>query len=169
MCVRVRAVIGPLRGLGSRARADACVCRGGQGVDLGPLQGIPYGLKDLIAVEGYRTTWGAPAYLAQVLPDSAAVYGRCAAPRILAIRKWAPRDRGSVLGALLAVAHAEQGPQRRRARTLVPWVRGGCHRAGAPSGAIGPGARTSRQCKEGVCVPRGRHALGLRRGRRAVW
>ena len=68
------------------ARAHACVCRGAQGVDLGPLQGIPYGLKDLIAVEGYRTTWGAPAYLAQVLPDSAAVYGRCAAPRTCAPR-----------------------------------------------------------------------------------
>jgi len=59
------------------------VRRAAQGVDLGPLQGIPYGLKDLIAVEGYRTTWGAPAYLAQVLPDSASVYGRCAARRIL--------------------------------------------------------------------------------------
>ncbi len=47
-----------------------------QGVDLGPLQGIPYGLKDLIAVEGYRTTWGAPAYMDQVLEGSANVYKR---------------------------------------------------------------------------------------------
>lgn len=49
-----------------------------QGVDLGPLQGIPYGLKDLIAVEGYRTTWGAPAYMDQVLDVSANVYNRLA-------------------------------------------------------------------------------------------
>lgn len=49
-----------------------------QGTDLGPLQGIPYGLKDLIAVEGYRTTWGAPAYMDQVLESSANVYKRSA-------------------------------------------------------------------------------------------
>jgi hypothetical protein len=49
-----------------------------QGVDLGPLQGIPYGLKDLMAVEGYRTTWGAPAYMDQVLAGSSNVYKRCA-------------------------------------------------------------------------------------------
>ena len=28
----------------------------------GPLQGIPYGVKDLIAVAGYPTTWGAKPY-----------------------------------------------------------------------------------------------------------
>ncbi|EIE21164.1 amidase signature enzyme [Coccomyxa subellipsoidea C-169] len=55
------------------ARADRMFS---EGVDLGPLQGIPYGLKDLIAVEGYRTTWGAPAYMDQVLEGSANVYKR---------------------------------------------------------------------------------------------
>lgn len=47
-----------------------------QGTDLGPLQGIPYGLKDLIAVDGYRTTWGMPAFVDQVLVGSAHVYQR---------------------------------------------------------------------------------------------
>ena len=47
-----------------------------QGVDLGPLQGIPYGLKDLMSVEGYRTTWGAPAYMEQMLTTDAYVYKR---------------------------------------------------------------------------------------------
>lgn len=47
-----------------------------QGTDLGPLQGIPYGLKDLISVEGYRTTWGAPAYIDQMLDTDAYVYKR---------------------------------------------------------------------------------------------
>ena len=28
----------------------------------GPLHGVPYGLKDLIAVEGYPTTWGAKPF-----------------------------------------------------------------------------------------------------------
>jgi hypothetical protein len=31
----------------------------------GPLHGIPYALKDLVAVKGYRTTWGARAYADQ--------------------------------------------------------------------------------------------------------
>ena len=30
-----------------------------QGIYKGPLHGIPYGVKDLFAVEGYKTTWGA--------------------------------------------------------------------------------------------------------------
>jgi hypothetical protein len=30
-----------------------------KGIYRGPLHGIPYGLKDLFAVKGYKTTWGA--------------------------------------------------------------------------------------------------------------
>ena len=52
------------------------VCFAVQGTDLGPLQGIPYGLKDLIAVDGYRTTWGMPCFVDQVLEGSAHVYQR---------------------------------------------------------------------------------------------
>lgn len=33
-----------------------------EGIDRGPLHGIPYGLKDLVAFEGYKTTWGANPY-----------------------------------------------------------------------------------------------------------
>src|SRR5690606_11194487 len=33
----------------------------------GPLHGIPYGIKDLFAVEGYKTTWGAAPYKDQVV------------------------------------------------------------------------------------------------------
>lgn len=33
-----------------------------EGIDRGPLHGIPYGLKDLVAFEGYETTWGANPY-----------------------------------------------------------------------------------------------------------
>ncbi|CAK0784217.1 hypothetical protein CVIRNUC_007421 [Coccomyxa viridis] len=47
-----------------------------EGTDLGALHGIPYGLKDLIAVGGYRTTWGAPAYVDQILDTDASVYKR---------------------------------------------------------------------------------------------
>lgn len=39
----------------------------------GPLHGIPYGLKDLFAVEGYKTTWGAEPYKNQTINETATV------------------------------------------------------------------------------------------------
>ncbi len=33
----------------------------------GPLHGIPYGLKDLFAVKGTKTTWGAEPYKNQII------------------------------------------------------------------------------------------------------
>lgn len=43
---------------------------------LGPLHGIPYGLKDIIAVPHYRTTWGSETFKDQVLDIEAWVYKR---------------------------------------------------------------------------------------------
>lgn len=45
-----------------------------QGKYRGPLHGIPYGLKDLFAVKGYKTTWGAVPYKDQVIDEDAFVY-----------------------------------------------------------------------------------------------
>ncbi|MBS0012036.1 MAG: amidase [Bacteroidales bacterium] len=42
----------------------------------GPLHGIPYGVKDLFAVEGYKTSWGARPYENQVLDHTATVVGK---------------------------------------------------------------------------------------------
>lgn len=42
----------------------------------GPLHGIPWGAKDLLAVPGYRTTWGCGAFRDQVRPETAAVVER---------------------------------------------------------------------------------------------
>lgn len=57
-----------------RARdLDAMLARGQY---LGPLHGIPYGAKDLLAVQGYPTTWGAEPYRHQVLDETAAVVRR---------------------------------------------------------------------------------------------
>jgi Asp-tRNA(Asn)/Glu-tRNA(Gln) amidotransferase A subunit family amidase len=39
----------------------------------GPLHGVPWGAKDLLAVPGYPTTWGAPPYKDQVRPEKATV------------------------------------------------------------------------------------------------
>ncbi len=40
----------------------------------GPLHGIPYGLKDLFAVKGYKTTWGSTPYMDQSIDEDAYVY-----------------------------------------------------------------------------------------------
>ena len=45
-----------------------------RGIYRGPLHGIPYGLKDLLAVKGYPTTWGSPIYKNQILDEEATVY-----------------------------------------------------------------------------------------------
>ncbi len=44
------------------------------GIYRGPLHGIPYGLKDLFAVKGYKTTWGSTPYKDQVLDVDSYVY-----------------------------------------------------------------------------------------------
>ncbi|GKV17460.1 hypothetical protein SLEP1_g27970 [Rubroshorea leprosula] len=45
-----------------------------EGVYLGPLHGIPYGLKDIISVPGYKTTWGSTTFKNQILDIEAWVY-----------------------------------------------------------------------------------------------
>jgi aspartyl-tRNA(Asn)/glutamyl-tRNA(Gln) amidotransferase subunit A len=54
------------------------------GRDRGPLHGIPYGAKDLLATAGIRTTWGAPVHAERIFDDDAT-----------AIRKM--REAGAVL------------------------------------------------------------------------
>src|ERR1035438_2838688 len=45
----------------------------------GPLQGIPYGVKDLLAFAGQPTTWGAKPYAGQVFDYSATVIEKLSA------------------------------------------------------------------------------------------
>lgn len=52
-------------------KADAELAKG---MYRGPLHGIPYGLKDLLAVKGTKTTWGSTPYKDQVIDDNAFVY-----------------------------------------------------------------------------------------------
>lgn len=42
----------------------------------GPLHGIPYGAKDLLAVKGYKTTWGAMPYKDQIIHETATVVSK---------------------------------------------------------------------------------------------
>ena len=54
-------------------RADAEIAAGKY---RGPLHGIPYGAKDLLAVKGYKTTWGSVPYKDQVINEDATVIQR---------------------------------------------------------------------------------------------
>src|SRR5262249_5853390 len=42
----------------------------------GPLHGLPWGAKDLLAVKGYRTTWGAGGFEEQKFEEDATVVQR---------------------------------------------------------------------------------------------
>lgn len=54
-------------------RADAEIAAGKY---RGPLHGIPFGVKDLLSVKGYPTTWGAAPYKDQMLQETATVVGQ---------------------------------------------------------------------------------------------
>lgn len=45
-----------------------------RGLYRGPLHGIPYGLKDLFAVKGTKTTWGSTPYMNQSVDDNSFVF-----------------------------------------------------------------------------------------------
>jgi aspartyl-tRNA(Asn)/glutamyl-tRNA(Gln) amidotransferase subunit A len=66
------------------------------GKDRGPLHGIPYGAKDLLAAEGAPTTWGAQPYREQMFRSDATV-----------VRKL--REAGAVLCAKLAMVELAGG------------------------------------------------------------
>lgn len=69
----------------TRARElDAMLDRGEY---LGPLHGIPYGAKDLLAVKGYPTTWGATPYRDQHINQTATVIKRLDAAGAVLVAK----------------------------------------------------------------------------------
>ena len=76
----------------------------------GPLHGIPWGAKDLLAVPGYPTTWGAAPYREQVLEDEATV-----------VRKL--DEAGAVLVAKLTLGALAMGDVWFGGRTRNPWNR----------------------------------------------
>ena len=53
----------------------------------GPLHGIPWGAKDLLAARGYPTTWGSVPFRDQVLDEDAAVVQRLAAAGAVLVGK----------------------------------------------------------------------------------
>ncbi len=84
------------------------------GRDRGPLHGIPYGVKDLLAAKGFPTTWGAAPFKEQALDADAAVVEKL-------------HDAGAVLIAKLALIEIAGGLGYRQANAtftgpgLNPW------------------------------------------------
>jgi Asp-tRNA(Asn)/Glu-tRNA(Gln) amidotransferase A subunit family amidase len=78
------------------------------GRDRGPLHGIPWGAKDLVAVPGYRTTWGSVPFREQVRPETATVYRKL-------------EEAGAVLVAKTAVGELAWGDVWFGGTTRNPW------------------------------------------------
>jgi Asp-tRNA(Asn)/Glu-tRNA(Gln) amidotransferase A subunit family amidase len=74
----------PERALEHARRADRELAAGRW---RGPLHGIPYGAKDLLAVPGYPTTWGAAPYRDQTRPELATVIARLDAAGAVLVAK----------------------------------------------------------------------------------
>ncbi|HMO35939.1 MAG TPA: amidase, partial [Gemmatales bacterium] len=87
------------------AQADAEFARG---IYRGPLHGIPWGAKDLIAYPGYNTTWGAEPYKNQKLEAKATV-----------ARKL--EEAGAVLVAKLTLGALAMGDVWYGGMTRNPW------------------------------------------------
>lgn len=97
------------RALKQAAEADREIAAGRY---KGPLHGVPWGAKDLLAVKGYPTTWGAGPYMNQHFDEDAEVVKRLDAAGAVLIAKL-------TLGAL---AQGDLwGSEERMARTRNPW------------------------------------------------
>ena len=126
------------RALKQAKAADEEIARGKY---RGPLHGIPWGAKDLIAVRGAPTTWGAGPYRDQVIDEDATVVKRL-------------DEAGAVLVAKLSLGELAQGDvwfgrgetdagptetTRKGWRTRNPWNT----KTGSSGSSAGPGAATS--------------------------
>jgi Asp-tRNA(Asn)/Glu-tRNA(Gln) amidotransferase A subunit family amidase len=94
----------------------------------GPLHGIPWGAKDLLAVKGYKTTWGAGPYRDQVIDADATVVKRL-------------DEAGAVLIAKLTLGELAQGDIWFGGTTRNPWnvVQGSSGSSAGPASATAAG------------------------------
>ena len=94
----------------------------------GPLHGIPWGAKDIIAVKGYKTTWGTPPLKDQMLEYDASVVEML-------------REAGAVLIAKLTTGELAQGDNWFGGQTKSPWdpAVGSSGSSAGPSSATGAG------------------------------
>jgi Asp-tRNA(Asn)/Glu-tRNA(Gln) amidotransferase A subunit family amidase len=93
------------------------------------LHGIPWGGKDLLAVKGYPTTWGAGGFEDQTFDHDATVVQRLDAA-------------GAVLIAKLSLGSLARGDRWFRGQTKNPWN----PEQGSSGSSAGPGSATSAGC-----------------------
>jgi Asp-tRNA(Asn)/Glu-tRNA(Gln) amidotransferase A subunit family amidase len=92
----------------------------------GPLHGIPYGIKDLFAVKGYPTTWGAAPFKDRILDVDATVVTRL-------------REAGAVLIGKLATGELALDDIWFAGQTKNPWDTS----MGSQGSSAGPGSATA--------------------------
>lgn len=112
----------------ARAQARAADEEIARGRYRGPLHGIPWGAKDLLAVKGYKTTWGAGPFRDQVIDADASVVQRLDAA-------------GAVLVAKLTLGELAQGDIWYGGTTKNPWnvTQGSSGSSAGPASAASAG------------------------------
>jgi len=113
----------------ARAQAKAADEEIARGKYRGPLHGLPWGAKDLLAVKGYPTTWGAGLYKEQSFDYDATVVRRL-------------DDAGAVLIAKLTLGALAQGDRWYGERTRNPWNA----ETGSSGSSAGPASATAAGC-----------------------
>ncbi len=96
------------------------------GIYRGPLHGIPWGAKDLLATRGYRTTWGAKPYEEQMINYDATVVERL-------------DEAGAILVAKLTLGALAMGDWWYGGRTRNPWN----PEQGSSGSSAGPASATA--------------------------
>ena len=95
----------------------------------GPLHGLPWGAKDLLAAKGYRTTWGAGGFETQTIDEDATVVQRLDAA-------------GAVLVAKLTLGALAEGDVWFGGKTRNPWNPA----QGSSGSSAGPASATAAGC-----------------------
>lgn len=114
------------RALAQAKEADRDIARGKY---RGPLHGVPWGAKDLLAVKGYPTTWGAAPYKDQMIDEDATVVKRLDAA-------------GAVLLAKLTLGALAEGDHWFGGVTRNPWN----PKQGSSGSSAGPASATAAGC-----------------------
>jgi Asp-tRNA(Asn)/Glu-tRNA(Gln) amidotransferase A subunit family amidase len=114
------------RALAQAKKADAEIAAGKY---RGPLHGLPWGAKDLLATKGYRTTWGAGGFENQMIDEDATVVKRL-------------DEAGAVLVAKLTLGALALGDVWFGGVTRNPWNTG----QGSSGSSAGPASATAAGC-----------------------
>jgi Asp-tRNA(Asn)/Glu-tRNA(Gln) amidotransferase A subunit family amidase len=96
------------------------------GKDRGPLHGIPYGVKDLLATKGVPTTWGVAPFENRVFDEDATVVKQL-------------EDAGAVLLAKLSLGELAMGDVWFKGQTKNPWK----PTTGSSGSSAGPASATA--------------------------